>query len=96
MIVKQNLSILFYHKKKKARKADCKTPIYFRITKDGLDDEISTGVYVLPIIGARTPKTFSPTHEIAPLHLFSMPIGSISLTFTDRGTSMIRPKIYMS
>lgn len=48
MIVKQKLSILFYHKKKKTRKADGKAPIYVRLTIDGLDDEISTGVYVHP------------------------------------------------
>jgi hypothetical protein len=39
MIVKKNLSILFYHKKKKTRKADSKAPIYARLTIDGLDDE---------------------------------------------------------
>lgn len=59
MIVKQNLSILFYHKKKKARKADGKAPIYVRVTIDGLDDEISTGIYVHPDHWENDTKTIS-------------------------------------
>jgi hypothetical protein len=45
MYVKQNLSILFYRKRKKAT-ADGKAPIYVRVTIDGLDDEISLGIKV--------------------------------------------------
>ena len=47
MNVKQNLSILFYLKRKKASK-DGKAPIYIRITVDGLDDEMSLSCKVLP------------------------------------------------
>jgi len=46
MNVKQNLSILFYLKKKKATQ-DGKIPIYTRITIDGLRDEFSFGYKVL-------------------------------------------------
>ena len=46
MQVHQNLSILFYRKKKKADKKGF-IPIYCRITIDGLEDERSTGVKVL-------------------------------------------------
>ena len=59
MIVKQNLSILFYHKKKKSRIADSKAPIYVRVTIDGLDDEISTGIYVHPDHWENDTKTIS-------------------------------------
>jgi integrase len=45
MYVKQNLSILFYRKRKKAT-TDGKAPIYVRVTIDGLDDEISLGIKV--------------------------------------------------
>lgn len=48
MMVKQNLSILFFHSKKKARKADGKAPIYVRVTIDGMYDEISSGIVVHP------------------------------------------------
>lgn len=45
MNVKQNLSILFYLKRKKKNK-DGKCPIYARVTIDGLQDEMSTGCKV--------------------------------------------------
>src|SRR5688500_12786944 len=45
MNVKQNLSVLFYLKRKKKSK-DGKSPIYVRVTIDGLQDEISTGCKV--------------------------------------------------
>jgi Arm DNA-binding domain/Phage integrase SAM-like domain len=47
MNVKQNLSILFYLKRKKTSK-DGKAPIYIRITVDGLEDEMSLSCKVLP------------------------------------------------
>ena len=40
--VKQNLSILFYLKRKKIDKAG-KVPVYVRLTIDGLKDEMSLG-----------------------------------------------------
>jgi hypothetical protein len=46
MQVRQNLSILFYRKKKKADKNGY-MPIYCRVTIDGFEDEISTGCKVL-------------------------------------------------
>ena len=46
MQVHQNLSILFYRKRRKADKEGF-IPIYCRITIDGLEDERSTGVKVL-------------------------------------------------
>ena len=42
MNVKQNLSILFYLKRKKEGR-DGRSPIYARVTIDGLQEEISTG-----------------------------------------------------
>jgi len=47
MYVKQNLSILFYLKRKKITE-DGKAPIYVRVTIDDLEDEISLGIKVLP------------------------------------------------
>src|ERR1022692_1223193 len=47
MYVKQNLSILFYLKRKKMS-GNGKAPIYVRVTIDGLEDEISTGIKVFP------------------------------------------------
>lgn len=47
MNVRQNLSVLFYLKRKKATK-DGKAPIYVRITIDGLRDEFAFGYKVLP------------------------------------------------
>ena len=46
MIVKQNLSILFFLSRKRARKKDGKAPVYVRLTIDGLSDAISTGIMV--------------------------------------------------
>lgn len=46
MQVHQNLSILFYRKRKKADKNGY-IPIYCRVTIDGLEDEMSTGFKVL-------------------------------------------------
>jgi hypothetical protein len=45
MNVKQNLSILLYLKRRKTAK-DGRTPIYIRITIDGLEDEFSSGFRV--------------------------------------------------
>lgn len=47
MYVKQNLSILFYLKRKKMTE-DGKAPVYVRVTIDGLEDEISLGIKVKP------------------------------------------------
>jgi hypothetical protein len=46
MQIHQNVSILFYRKRKKADKEGY-VPIYCRITVDGLDEERSTGFKVL-------------------------------------------------
>src|SRR4051812_48195181 len=48
MMVKQNLSILFFLSRKRARKKDGKAPVYVRLTIDGLNDTISTGIMVHP------------------------------------------------
>jgi hypothetical protein len=48
MYVKQKFSILFYRKMKKKTR-DGKVPIYVRITIDGLSDEMSTGLKILPV-----------------------------------------------
>lgn len=47
MNVKQNLSVLFYLKRKKITN-DGRIPIYIRITIDGFEDEISLGSKILP------------------------------------------------
>lgn len=46
MNVKQNLSNLFYLKRKKEGR-DGKSPIYARVTIDGVQDEISTGEKIM-------------------------------------------------
>ena len=48
MIVKQNLSILFFQSRKEQEKKDGKAPVYVRLTIDGLNDTISTGRMVHP------------------------------------------------
>jgi site-specific recombinase XerD len=47
MYVKQSFALLFYLKRKKMT-ADGKVPIYARLTIDGLEEEISTGIKVNP------------------------------------------------
>jgi hypothetical protein len=46
MQVHQNLSILFYRKKKKADRAGY-IPLYCRVTIDGMEDEMSASCKVL-------------------------------------------------
>jgi hypothetical protein len=58
MYVKQNLSILFNRKRKKAT-TDGKAPIYVRVTIDGLEDEISLGLKVLENHWDKDSKTVS-------------------------------------
>lgn len=48
MYIKQTLSILYYRKLKKKNKKTGTVPVYVRLTIDGLQDEISTGVTVQP------------------------------------------------
>ena len=48
MYVKQSFALLFYLKRKKMT-SDGKVPIYVRLTIDGLEEEMSTGIKVNPI-----------------------------------------------
>jgi uncharacterized protein YcbK (DUF882 family) len=45
MYVQQNVSILYFLRKSKMTK-DGKSPLYFRLTIDGLQEEMSTGIKV--------------------------------------------------
>src|SRR5215208_7465845 len=61
MNVRENLSILFYLKRRKASK-DGMIPIYIRITIDGLEEEISTGCKVFDADWDNESKTVRSTH----------------------------------
>ena len=60
MNVKQNLSILFFPKNQKLNKQG-KTTLYIRITIDGLKDEFSSGIQILPDDWNAKTKTVYPT-----------------------------------
>ena len=48
MYVNQSVSVLFYRKIKKMNKTTGKAPVHVRLTIDGIKEEKSTGIFVLP------------------------------------------------
>ncbi|THU37032.1 hypothetical protein FAM09_18940 [Niastella caeni] len=62
MQVHQNISILFYRKRKTINKKTGYIPLYCRVTIDGLEDEISPGCKVLNDDWDFESKTVQPSH----------------------------------